>query len=439
VRRAAAAWASGRGALAVAVVLTWGRAASAQAAVAADAAGIPTTGIAVPELRSFDEAMLAYMARHRLPGGALAVVKDGRLVLARGYGYADRERKEPVQPTSLFRLASVSKPITAVAILTLVQSGKLDLETKAFPLLGLKPFLKPGAVEDLRINEITVRQLLHHTGGFDRDKSGDPMFQHFQIAREMGIPSPPDHRSLIRWVMGRPLDFDPGSREAYSNFGYCVLGRIIEKVSGRPYEAYVRDAVLRPAGIRRMRIGNGRPEERAPGEVRYYDLASERIRAYDSGARQRLAEVPYAFASPRTLDAHGGWIASAVDVARFAASLDRPRGRPLLSPKSTAHMYERPEPPVGLDKDGRPADVYYACGWLVRPVGSDGAANYWHNGSMPGTFALLVRRHDGLSWAALFNQRVTESGPDDSIDLALHRAAAAVERWPSGDQFGHYP
>lgn len=406
--------------------------------VCAGASELPTTGAADPNLVSFDQAVLRYMAQHGIPGGALAVVKDGRLVLARGYGYADLERKELVQPTSLFRLASVSKPVTALAIMTLVRDGKLDLDSPAFPLLGWTPFLKPGASEDPRLRRITVRQLLHHSGGFDRDRSGDPMFQHFLIAQDMGIPSPPDHRSLIRWVMGRPLDFDPGSREAYSNFGYCVLGRVIEKVTGMSYEAYVKKAVLAPLGITRMRIGRGRPEERAPGEVRYYDRNTTPVRAYDSGSKERLAPLPYAFASPQTLDAHGGWIGSAVDLARLAAGLDAPRKKPLLDARTTALMYERPEPPVGLDADGKPAPVYYACGWLVRPVGADGKANLWHNGSMPGTFSLLVRRYDGLSWAVLFNERVDETGPADSIDAALHRAADAVQRWPSTDLFSRY-
>ncbi len=424
-------------ALGIALILAAGAGVEAQPPAAQPET--PTTGAANPDLSSFDDTMLAFMAKHKVPGGALAVVQDGRLVYARGYGYADRDMREPVQPTSLFRLASVSKPITAVAVMTLVQRGKLDLEAKAFDLLGLKPFLKPGQTEDSRIRRITVRQLLHHMAGWDRDKSGDAMFQHFMAASDMGIPSPPNHQALIRWVMGRPLDFDPGTRESYSNFGYCVLGRIIEKVSGRSYESYVRQAVLKPLGIKDMRIGKGHPDERAPGEVRYYHTWALKVRAYDSGATPRMEEIPYAFASPQTMDAHGGWIASAVDMARFAAGLDAPKGKPLLDAATTALLYERPQPPVGLDADGKPAAAYYACGWLVRPVGADGKANYWHNGAMPGTYTLLVRRFDGLSWVVLFNQQVTEDAPSDSIDAALHGAAAAVKRWPSADLFKSYP
>ncbi len=232
---------------------------------------LPTSGQFYPALQSFDEAVTGFMKRHEIPGGALAVLQDGRLLYARGYGFADRERKTVVQPTSLFRLASVSKPITAVAIMTLVEKKKLELDAKVLELLKLEPFLKADQQEDPRIRNITVRHLLQHSAGWNRDKSGDIMFKHFQIAKDMGIPSPPDHTSLIRWGLGQPLDTEPGKAYAYSNFGFCILGRVIEKVSGMTYEDYVRLNVLAPMGITGMRIGAGHLSERAENEVCYYE------------------------------------------------------------------------------------------------------------------------------------------------------------------------
>ena len=85
-------------------------------------------------------------------------------------------------------------------------------------------------------------------------------------------------------------------------------------------------------------------------------------------------------------------------------------------------------PPAGLKKRA----AFYACGWMVRPVGKGGKANTWHGGSLPGTNTLLVRRHDGLTWAVLFNSR---SRKDGAIDPALHRAANVVTEWPSVDLF----
>ncbi|MCC2672340.1 MAG: D-aminoacylase, partial [Armatimonadetes bacterium] len=151
-------------------------------------------------------------------------------------------------------------------------------------------------------------------------------------------------------------------------------------------------------------------------------------------------EVPVAYGTfnLEAMDAHGGWLASAVDLVKLAAALDDPARSPLLRTETLQTMYERPAPPLARKEDGSPADFYYACGWQVRPVGNLGKANYWHGGSLPGTNTLLVRRWDGLSWAALFNQRA-EGGPNDGeIDPALHRAAADVKQWPAADLFSRY-
>ncbi len=395
--------------------------------------GMPTTGTPVPALRAFDAKIVALMKRENIPGGALAIVENGRLIYARGYGYADRDKKIPVLPTSLFRLASVSKPITAVAVMSVVQDPRyrLSLDTKVFPLLGLKPFLKPGRQMDARLNDITVRHLLEHAGGWDRDKSGDIMFKHFQVAQEMKIASPPDHTSLIRWALGQPLDFEPGARHAYSNFGYCVLGRVIEKATGLPYETYVQKHVFAPMGITQMQVGKGRQTERAQGEVCYYDRKNRTARSVFTGEGD--VSLPYAFASPQTMDAHGGWIASVVEMARFAAYLDMAataRRPSLLRPESLADLYARPPAPLGREPNGSLSAAYYALGWMVRPVGQNGQANYWHGGGMPGTSTILVRLAGGRSWVLLFNQ-----GTDADIDSLLHQAAAEVTRWPTNNLF----
>lgn len=361
---------------------------------------------------SFDDAMAAFLKESGAPGGALAVAKDARLVHAKGYG------EEGVGPASLFRIASISKPVTAVAVLTLVRKGKLVLDAKAFALLGLKP----GEKGDARMSDITVRHLLQHTGGWDRGKSGDPMFKSVEIARAAGKAPPADAEAIIQWMLGRPLDFDPGARHAYSNFGYCVLGRIVEKVSGEPYDAYVKKAVLEPMGISRMRLGRTPLGERAEGEVRYHAPDAKAERSVYGG--EGPVEWPYGGFYLEAMDAHGGWLASAVDLARFASSLGK-----VLDAAGLEAMFARPP-------ELKPGAAYYGCGWMVRPVGKDGAMNAWHGGSLPGTNTLLVRRHDGLVWAALFNRR---SPKDSGIDGALHRAADAVSEWPKGDLFPRYP
>ncbi len=384
---------------------------------------------------AFDREMELFMAARQVPGGALAVVKDRRLVYARGYGWADRERKIAARPDSLFRIASVSKPVTGVAVMKLAQEGKLNLDARAFDIVKLKPLPDGDKQPDARLARITVRQLLQHTGGWDRDLSFDPMFRATLIARTAGEPGPANARTVIRYMLGQPLDFDPGTRFAYSNFGYCVLGRVIEAVTRQTYGRFVREKILAPIGVKRMRIGATLDGRQAKGEVRYYTPDDAKG---DSVFPGTAAKVPWPYGGfhLEAMDAHGGWIASAVDLARFAAALDDPTRSPLLQRATCDAMYAAPPAPVSRAADGSLAAAWYGCGWNVRPAGADGKANYWHGGSLPGTATLLVRRWDGLSWVALFNQRSeNEQLPDGAIDGALHRAADAVAEWPKGNLF----
>src|SRR5262245_50546319 len=164
---------------------------------------IAVTGQPNPDLASFDDMMLAFLAKHDVPGAALAVTRDGMLVYARGFGIADHAG--PVLPRALFRVASISKPITAVAILKLIEEGKLKLDDRAFAVLQLQPFLPKGRKRDPRLKDITVRQLLQHTGGWDRDKSFDPMFRSVDIAKAFQAPPPAQAQHIIRYMLGQPL------------------------------------------------------------------------------------------------------------------------------------------------------------------------------------------------------------------------------------------
>jgi len=160
---------------------------------------LPMTGTPNPAFKSFDDAVTKFMLKYEIPGGALAVTSGGKMIYARGYGWADVEENLPATPASLFRIASISKPITAVAVMTLVQDGKLKLDDHALHVLNLKPLT--GAKEDPRLVKITVRQLLQHTGGWDRDKSGDPMFKSVEIAKVAGMQPPADQRAIIRYML----------------------------------------------------------------------------------------------------------------------------------------------------------------------------------------------------------------------------------------------
>jgi N-acyl-D-amino-acid deacylase len=230
-------------------------------------------------------------------------------------------------------------------------------------------------------------------------------------------------------MLGQPLSFEPGTRYAYSNFGYAVLGRIIEKVSGQSYEQFVKDAVLTPAGATRMRLGRSLPAGRADGEVRYYDRSTLNSVYAGGGA----VPAPYGGFHLEAMDAHGGWIASTIDLLRFATAVDGRSTRPdVLTAASIGLMTAKPTSPLW---DG--SALHYGLGWLVRPA----EGNWWHDGSLPGTASILVRTGSGLSWVALFNARdmMANSNFQAEIDGAMWQAVNGVTAWPTHDLFTSFP
>ncbi len=396
---------------------------------------IPETGTVTSSLASFDRLMRGFMRDNKIPGGALAVAKDGRLVYARGFGYADVEHRQEVQPDSLFRIASISKPITAVAILQLVDARRITLDTRVFELLPHRAQLGADQQIDSRLRQITIEQLLQHRGGWDRDRSIDPMFQSVEIANSLGVTAPAKPDDIISFMLGWKLDFDPGDRYAYSNFGYCVLGRVIEHVSGESYEAYVQQHVLRPLGIDRMRIGRSLASQRCAEEVKYYTPNNGTGMAVVGTPIGRRVPRPYGTWYLEAMDAHGGWIGSALDLVRFGTQVQRRRSAHLISSDMYRAMLACPPGVAGHDADGKPNATHYGFGWRVRKVGN--GYNLWHSGALPGTSTLLVQRHDGLCWAVLFNTTYTTDGqrPASKIDSLIHKAADAVKDWPQHDLF----
>ena len=388
-------------------------------------------------LASFDRLMRDFVRDNKMPGAALAVAKDGRLVYARAFGYADEELKQPLQPDSLFRIASISKPLTSVAILQLVEQGKLKLGDRIFPFLPRKPHLEAGVKADPRLDEITIRHLLQHRGGWDRGLTFDPMFRPVKIASTLGVDPPAKPNDIIRYMMGRKLDFNPGARFAYSNFGYCLLGRVIEQVSGKSYEEYMKEEVLKPLGIHSMRIGRTLFKDRVKGEVRYHTRGNLSAIAVMGKQIGRKVPRPYGAWHLEAMDSHGAWIASSVDLVRFGSAVEYFQKSNVLNEKSVRGMVARPQGAAGHDRDGKPKSAYYGLGWSIRPIRNTGKFNRWHTGGLDGTSTILVIRHDGICWAVLFNARKTADGQTAArkIDTLVHRAANAVEEWPTHDLF----
>jgi N-acyl-D-amino-acid deacylase len=171
--------------------------------------GMPTgEAHQVTGLGRFNTVIHQLMHKYNLPGSTLAIMKDGRLVMAKAYGFADVEKRTRATPETLFRIASTSKPITAVAVLRLIQEGKIGLDDRVFEILS--DFQPPaGSTVDPRLAEIKVRHLLQHSGGWDSNAAGDPQFMTREIAEELGLPPPASPQTLIRYWMGQPLQFSP--------------------------------------------------------------------------------------------------------------------------------------------------------------------------------------------------------------------------------------
>jgi CubicO group peptidase (beta-lactamase class C family) len=325
----------------------------------------------------------AFMEKHSVPGMGVSITRNGKFVYEHSFGMADRNNAQQVQPNSLFRIASVTKPITAVTIFTLIEQGKLNLNDKVFGpsgILGIK-YGKPPYKQ--YVTDVTVDNLLTHTSGGWPNDSTDPMFQHDSW----------DHQKLITWTLENlPLTYPPGQHWAYSNFGYCLLGRVIEQVTGQPYAAYVQSAILGPCGLTDMQIARNKEGERYPNEVVYYG---------------QYSEDPYKMNVTR-MDSHGGWIASSNDLVVFLDHVTGFPGIPSLLKPETIKIMTTPSPAYPAGSPGK-----YARGWMVR---SDGAGNWWHTGSLPGTTTIMVRTATGMRWAALTN---TRTEPSDEINGAL--------------------
>ncbi len=404
-------------------------AAGAARALARDAGRDDTTvtGRTGPGLDAFDVQMPPYMAAWGITNAALAVTYRGRLMLARGYTRQPAAADLTATPTALFRVGSISKPLTASAIFHLVDDGVIDPgDTVADILLERHPGLR---FADARWQQVTIAHLLQHLGGWDRGRTFDPMFYDYAIARALQKPLPIDKDDILRFMAAQPLQTDPGTTFSYSNFGYSLLGQVIETVTQQSYEGYVRAHVFKPVGVSRPVIGHSLPAQRRPGEVAYH---SDCVTASVFDAGERRVPCQYGGWNVENMDAHGGWIASAVDIARFAAAFDDPGRCPFLSPAAVESMFALPEN-ISPDRY-RPGDPYTASGWSVRDYGN-GHRNTWHLGIIAGTFGFMARWQSGINAVALFNR--FEEGMAQ-IDGILWKTAHAVKHWPNRDLFDRY-
>lgn len=290
-----------------------------------------------------DEFIRAEMKRQRIPGLSLAVVKDGRVVKAQGYGFADIQAKAAATPDTVYKIASVSKPLIASAVMKLAQDRRLGVDDPVSKYLA-------GTPESW--SKITIRHLLSHTSGLIRE---GPAFDPMKVRSDAEV---------VKSAYSAPLRFPPGERYEYGNVNYFALAEIIRTVSGRPWTDYMREEIFTPSGMTSTWPTNT--------TVNIPRLAT----GYVDNDNPRPA--------PRwvALRPSGAFLSTVLDLVKWDAALD---ARKVLSDDTLRQMWT----PTKL-ADGRNAP--YGLGWFAGSP--NGRARVQHTGGMPGTRAGFVKYPD---------------------------------------------
>jgi D-alanyl-D-alanine carboxypeptidase len=346
-----------------------GQAAPAAAPGQAAATSAPAATSTPAQVEALDAFVQRSMQTRQFPAAAVAVIKDGTIVVAKGYGLSDVEKGIKATEQTVFQLASVTKQFTAAAVLMLVEDGKVSLDAKVTDMLpGL-----PAAW-----NPVTVRHLLTHTSGIP---SYTDTFRVNKVTDSRVFT--PD--GILALVKDAPLQFTPGERFAYCNTGYYLLGMVIEKASGKPYGTFVTERIFTPLGMT------------SSGYDDYGDARPMRAKGYNTANGQT---TPAEHTHPSQPFAAGALVSTVVDLAKWDAALG---ARKLLKPASYDAMWT----PMRLN-DGSPST--YAMGWVVEPY--RGRPRQAHGGGITGFSTFIARfPDDRITIVALVNQGGGAAGP----------------------------
>ena len=354
------------------------------------------TGYYSPSLVNFDVAMNNLLKNYNIPGGQLAITYKGRLVYSRGFGLADKSTNTAVCPDNIFRIANLSKQITSITIMHLYEQGRIGLDDIVFGANGIlndSMYLVP--VLDSRVYDITVNDLLSHQSGI------------------------PTYSFNARF---QDLDFTPGTNGLFSNVGYVVLGRVIEKITKQDYETYVRDTILAPIGITDMRIGKTLLINKLPNEVHYYDYPGAPLvpSIFDS-----TILVPRQYGGDFSIEsskACGGWVASAQDLCKLLCAVDKFSTRPdILSTATINTMVQPIHEYLGFP---------YALGWIINTTSN----NWFHDGALIGTMSYQVRRNTEINYALVVNSNYS-SGQFTALSSLVSSVIPLITSWPEIDLF----
>ena len=340
-----------------------------------------------PELHAMDSIMQRYLKRWEIHGAQLAISRHDSLLYARRFGYADKDRQIPMEPSYIMRMASVSKLVTATGIMKLRDMGKIRLSDKVFGPKGiLNDTFYVNSIRDKRYFDITVEQLLRHKAGFT-NYAGDAIFSTRYIMQQNHLTTPPDHRTLLRIVLRRHLGYTPGTAQRYCNIGYTLLSLIIEKRMGMSYENFMQRYVLNPAGCYDFHIAGNYLKDRRKNETVYY-MHSSSVPVPEFNNSGRMVVRCYGENDITTALGAGAWVASAAELCRLVASIDGDRTVPdVISPQAVKLMTQ--EMP----------DHQFSLGWNFTPRNRP----WIRTGSLVGTSALVLRYPDGECWVFITN------------------------------------
>ena len=344
------------------------------------------------ELEKMDRKIARYMSYWHIKGASLAIVRNDSLVFAKGYGWADEEKGILMEPGHIMRMASVSKLLTAVGIMVLQDKGQLSIKDPVFGENGiLNDSLFTTCIKDKNYHKITVEHLLRHQAGFYRD----PVFSSRDVKHQLGLDSAPTKEDFYRLVLRHRLRYRPGTSQKYSNFGYMLLSEVIEKVSGKSYEQFMKEEVFYPAGCYDMHIAGIYYEDKRENEVRYYTHEGDGkyIEEYtDSGI---MVERCYGGNNIPLLSGAGAWCGSPIEIAKLVASIDgRPETKDIISSEAVRQMT------AYTDKST------FSLGWNdTNPY-----SGWSRSGTLAGTCALVKYFPDGECWIMVTNTS-TWKGP----------------------------
>ena len=369
---------------------------------------------------SIDQNVNRFMRKWQIAGASVAIAKDGKVVFAKGYGYSDKENEMEVKPHNLFRTASISKLITATGIMKLMEEGKLSLNDKVFGANGILNQHPYDNYLDKRVENIEVLHLLNHSGGWTT-RWGDPVFLPNVVAKSNNMDLPVSDNDIITFALSKRLHFQPGSTSIYSNLGYLILGKVIEKTSGQDYESYIKENILYPLGLFDMKLGGSFLDERYPNEVKYYGHTIDDSSFVDDFMGSGEKVPPYYGGNDiKTLGAAGGWIASATDLLKFMLAIDgNPKPDDILSEESVNLManHEMLE--------------FQPLGWR----GVDKECRY-RTGTLSGTSTLMVCRNDGFSYVVLLNSSTWRGTMiSNEIRTMMTRSISNIDEWSQFDLF----